>query len=100
MAGTLPLVTNPRPVLFQGVFSLLASESRLLTPSTIGASPPRPKIISAERQTQWKRRFERLQTLRERLAAHGRYDRAHKAYLLIQAGIDRWADEVFSAKRA
>ena len=56
--------------------------------------------MSQERQTQWKRRFERLQTLRERLAAHGRYDRAHKAYLLIQAGIDRWSDEVFSAKRA
>ncbi len=56
--------------------------------------------MSQERQIQWKRRFDRLQTLRERLAACGRYDRAHKAYLLIQAGIDRWSDEVFSAKRA
>ncbi len=56
--------------------------------------------MSAERQTQWKRRFERLQILKEQLAARGRHDRAHKAYLLIQAGIDRWADEVFSARRA
>ena len=44
--------------------------------------------MSAERQTQWKRRFDRLQTLRGRLAAHGHYDRAYKAYLMIQAGID------------
>ncbi len=56
--------------------------------------------MSQERQIQWKRRFDRLQTLRERLAARGHYDRAHKAYVLIQASIDRWADEVFSAKRA
>ncbi len=55
--------------------------------------------MSAERQTQWKRRFDRLQTLRERLTTCGRHDRAHKAYLLIQAGIDRWADEVFAARR-
>ncbi len=53
-----------------------------------------------ERQMQWKRRLDRLHTLRERLAAHGHSDRAQKAYLLIQAGIDRWSDEVFSAKRA
>ncbi len=56
--------------------------------------------MSQERHTQWKRRFDRLQTLRERLSANGRYDRAQKAYLLIQAAIDRWSDEVFSAKRA
>ncbi len=56
--------------------------------------------MSQERQIQWKRRFDRLHTLREHLAVCGHYDRAQKAYLLIQAGIDRWADEVFSAKRA
>ncbi len=56
--------------------------------------------MSQERQIQWKRRFDRLQALRERLAAHGHYDRARKAYLLIQASIDRCSDEVFSAKRA
>ncbi len=56
--------------------------------------------MSQERQTQWERRFDRLRTLREQLAARGDYDRAHKAYLLIQAGIDRWSDEVFSAKLA
>ena len=56
--------------------------------------------MSQERQIQWQRRFDRLHTLRERLAAHGQNDRAQKAYLLIQAGIDRWSDEVFSAKRA
>lgn len=53
-----------------------------------------------ERQMQWKRRLDRLHTLRERLAARGHYDRAQKAYLLIQAGIDRWASEVFSERRA
>ncbi len=53
-----------------------------------------------ERQIQWKRRFDRLHTLRERLAARGHHDHAQRAYLLIQAGIDRWASEVFSAKRA
>ena len=47
--------------------------------------------MSQERQIQWKRRFDRLHTLRERLAARGHYDRAQKAYLLIQAGIDRWS---------
>ena len=56
--------------------------------------------MSRERQTRWKRRFDRLQTLSERLTASGHYDRAHKAYLLIQTAIDRWSDEVFSARRA
>ena len=55
--------------------------------------------MSQERQIQWKRRFDRIRTLREHLAASGHYDRAQKAYLLIQVGIDRWSDEVFSAKR-
>jgi hypothetical protein len=55
--------------------------------------------MSQERQIQWKHRFDRLHTLRDRLAAHGHTERALKAYLLIQAGIDRWSDEVFSAKR-
>jgi hypothetical protein len=55
--------------------------------------------MSQERQIQWKRRFDRIRTLREHLAARGHYDRAQKAYLLIQVGIDRWSDEVFSAKR-
>ena len=55
--------------------------------------------MSQERQIQWKRRFDRLHTLRERLAARGYHDRAQKAYFLIQAGIDRWADEVFATKR-
>ena len=82
------------------MFKPLALEIRLLTPSTIRASHSRSKTMSDERQTQWKRRFDRLQTLRERLTTCGRHDRAHKAYLLIQAGIDRRADEVFAAKRA
>lgn len=53
--------------------------------------------MSQERQI---RRLDRLHTLRERLAVRGHYDRAQKAYLLIQAGIDRWSHEVFSTKRA
>jgi hypothetical protein len=56
--------------------------------------------MSQVRQIQWKHRLDHLHTLRDGLAAHGRHDRAQKAYLLIQAGIDRWADEVFATKRA
>ena len=55
--------------------------------------------MSQVRQIQWKHRLDRLHTFRDRLAARGHHDRAQKAYLLIQAGIDRWADEVFATKR-
>jgi hypothetical protein len=56
--------------------------------------------MSQERQVQWRRRLDRLHGLKERLAARGHYDRARKAYLLIQACVDRWSHEVFSAKQA
>ncbi len=55
--------------------------------------------MSHERQIQLKRRVDRLHTIRERLLAGAHYERADKAYLLIQASIDHWADEVFVAVR-
>ena len=56
--------------------------------------------MSHERQAQWTYRLDRLRALRERLVAARRYDRAYKVYLAIQHVYDRWADEVFRARRA
>ena len=56
--------------------------------------------MSQERQAQWTQRLDRLRSLRERLVAARRYDRAYKVYLAIQHVYDRWADEVFRAQRA
>lgn len=44
-------------------------------------------------------RIVRLQALRNRFARTGRYDRAYKAYRVLQDVYDRWADEVFAAAR-
>jgi hypothetical protein len=56
-------------------------------------------LMSQERQTQWMRRIERLQALKERFARLGRYDRARRAYLAVQRVYDRWSDEVFATAR-
>jgi hypothetical protein len=56
--------------------------------------------MSQERQAQWTHRLDRLRDLRERLVAARRYDRAYKVYLAIQHVYERWADEVFRARRA
>jgi len=55
--------------------------------------------MSQQRRTQWAQRLDRLQGLRERFAQAGRYDRAHSAYLAVQHVYDRWAHEVFAARR-
>ncbi len=55
--------------------------------------------MSDQRHQQWSRRLDRLHGLRERLARAGRYDRAEKAYLTIQQVYDRWAEEIFAARR-
>ncbi len=55
--------------------------------------------MSHQRQAQWTHRLERLQALRERFACAHRYDRAYKAYRLVQHLYDRWANEVFAAPR-
>ena len=54
------------------------------------------RLMSQHRQAQW---TQRLQALRERLTAAGRYDRAYKAHLIAQHGYARWAHEVFAAAR-
>jgi hypothetical protein len=56
--------------------------------------------MSHQRQEQWTHRLDRLRGLRERFVAARRYDRAYKVYLVIQHLYDRWADEVFRARRA
>ena len=56
--------------------------------------------MSHERRAQWTHRLDRLHALRERFLAAHRYDRAYKVYLAIQHVYDRWADEVFRARRA
>ena len=56
--------------------------------------------MSHQRQEQWTQRLDRLRNLRERFVAARRYDRAYKVYLAIQHVYDRWADEVFRARRA
>lgn len=55
--------------------------------------------MSHQRQVQWTMRIVRLQALRNRFARTGRYDRAYKAYRVLQDVYDRWADEVFAAAR-
>jgi predicted NAD/FAD-binding protein len=55
--------------------------------------------MSRQRQTQWSHRLQQLQTLRERFTTVGRYDRAHKAHLVLQHVYERWANEVFAAPR-
>jgi lipopolysaccharide biosynthesis regulator YciM len=55
--------------------------------------------MSHQRQTQWSRRLQQLNALRERYMRVGRYDRAHKAYLAAQHVYERWADEVFATPR-
>ena len=55
--------------------------------------------MSRERQAQWTHRLEHLQVLRERFTRDHRYDRAHKAYLIVQHVYDRWAAEMFGAAR-
>ena len=54
--------------------------------------------MSRQRQMQWSHRLERLHTLRDRFATAHRYDRAYKAYLIIQHVYDRWAEEVFGLR--
>jgi hypothetical protein len=54
--------------------------------------------MSRQRQMQWSQRLERLHSLRDRFAAAHHYDRAYKAYLIIQHVYDRWAEEVFGLR--
>ena len=55
--------------------------------------------MSHDRQAQWTHRLDRLHALRESFVIAHRYDRAYKVYLAIQHVYDRWADEVFRARR-
>lgn len=55
--------------------------------------------MSHQRQAQWTSRLQRIQALRARFIGAGRYDRAYKAYLIVQQVYDRWANEVFAAAR-
>ena len=55
--------------------------------------------MSQERQAQWTHRLDHLHSLRDRFVVAHRYDRAYKVYLAIQHLYDRWADEVFRARR-
>ena len=55
--------------------------------------------MTNERQIQWSHRLKHLQALRDRFAATRRYDRAYKAYLIVQHLYERWADEVFATAR-
>ena len=55
--------------------------------------------MSRDRQAQWAHRLKRLQVLREQFTWAHRYDRAYKAYQVVQRLYDRWADEVFAAAR-
>ncbi len=55
--------------------------------------------MSHMRQAQWARRLARVQVLRDRFTCTNRYDRAYKAYLVLQHLYDRWADEMFASAR-
>lgn len=55
--------------------------------------------MSQHRQMQWTRRLDRLHALRDQFVDVSRYDRAHKACLVIPHVYDRWADEVFARQR-
>ena len=54
--------------------------------------------MTSARQSQWSRRLQLLQTMREHFARSGRYDRARRAHLIVQQAYERWADEVFEAR--
>ena len=55
------------------------------------------EVMSRERQVQGGHRLEHLRALRERFTISRQYDRALRAYIVVQHLYDRWADEVFAA---
>ena len=54
--------------------------------------------MTSTRQSQWSRRLELLQAVREHLIRSGRYERARRAHLIVQQAYERWADEVFASR--
>jgi hypothetical protein len=54
--------------------------------------------MTSARQSQWSRRLEFLQAVREDYTRSGRYDRARRAHMIVQQAYERWADEVFASR--
>jgi hypothetical protein len=53
--------------------------------------------MTRERKAQWERRLRLLRLKQSCATRAARYDKADRAYSLVQHAIEQWANEVFAA---
>ena len=68
----------------------------LTTPAHNRRADPRSgEVMTSERRRQWTQRLDRLHDLINKHLQAGRYERAHRAWCVVQQVYDRWGTEMF-----